>query len=64
MKKCLPLVVAGIVFTLVAICHLLRIMYHWQATIAGHNIPMSVSLIGLIVTAILALWMFAAAAKK
>ena len=64
MNKRLALVVAGIIFSFITLIHLLRLYYHWEVLIAGHNIPMSASLIGLIVTGILALWMFIAASKK
>ena len=61
MNKNLPLIVAGIIFTLVALIHLLRIIYHWEIIISGYVIPMSASIIALIITAIVALWMFLAA---
>ena len=60
MNKRLPLLVAGCVFTLVAVIHLLRLVYHWEILIAGQVIPMSFSVAGLIVAGILALWMFRA----
>ncbi|HHF7366816.1 TPA: hypothetical protein ACPSKY_003780 [Legionella bozemanae] len=64
MGKRIPLVVAGVIFTLVALIHVLRIVYHWQITAAGYNFPMTGSIVALIISAILALWMFVAAAKK
>lgn len=64
MSKKIPLVVSGIIFTLVALIHALRLIYHWHITVSGHSIPMSVSIIGFIVTGILAIWMLVAAAKK
>jgi hypothetical protein len=64
MSKRIALIVAGIIFTLVALIHALRIIYHWKIVIAGHTVPMSASIIALIVTALIALWMFLAAAKK
>jgi len=64
MSKRLPLVVAGIIFSLVAIFHLLRLLYHWHVVMRMEFIPMSVSVCGLIVTSILALWMFLAAIKR
>jgi hypothetical protein len=53
--------VAGIIFSIFAIMHLLRLIYHWKIIIAGSVIPMSVSGIALIVAVILAVWMFSAA---
>ncbi len=64
MNKNLALVVGGIIFSLVAILHFFRLMHQWQVVIDGQNIPMSLSVVGLIITAILALWMFIAAIGK
>jgi hypothetical protein len=55
------LTVAGIIFSIVAIMHLLRVLYHWDVTIAKMKIPMSVSIAGFIASGALAIWMFAAA---
>lgn len=62
MRK-LPLIIAGIIFLLVALMHLLRLVYHWEIIIAGQIIPMSVSVIGLIIAAILAFWLFRTASR-
>lgn len=59
-----PLLIAGIVFAIVAIVHVLRLFYHWDITIAGQVIPMSASIVGLIVAGLLALWMFVAAGRE
>ena len=64
MSKRIPLVVSGIIFAFVALIHYLRLIYHWQITVSGHSVPMSASIIALIVTGLLALWMFVAAAQK
>lgn len=61
MHKRLPLKVAGLIFALVAILHAVRLFYHWEVIINGQVIAMSVSTIGFIVGAILALWMFKSA---
>ncbi len=58
------LVVAGIIFSLVALAHLLRLIYHWPINVDGYHVSMQVSTIGLIITIILAIWMFAAAKTK
>ena len=62
--KRLPLIVSGVVFSIVALMHLLRIIYHWQILIVEYTIPMSVSIIALIISTLLALWMFSAAKKN
>lgn len=55
--KPVPLV-AFLVFSLVAIAHLLRLIFQTEVLIGGTIIPMWVSLVGLTVTGILAvlLW--------
>jgi hypothetical protein len=52
------------VFILVALVHLLRLFYHWEVVVAGQVIPMSASTVGMVVTFILALWMFLAASRN
>jgi len=59
----LPLTVAGIVFALVALMHLLRVIYQWPILIATMSIPMYVSMIGFVVALALAIWMFVARSK-
>ena len=59
--KGMPLIIAGIVFSIVALMHLLRLLYQWQIQIAEYTIPMSVSVVALIIAMLLALWMFIAA---
>lgn len=54
------LMVAGIIFALVALMHLLRIRYKMQITIAGKTIPISISVIGFIISLTLSIWMFVA----
>lgn len=59
MDKKTPLLVAGIVFALVAIAHLWRISTGASILVNGSELPLSASWIGLIVTGLLSLWMFA-----
>lgn len=59
-----PLIIAGIIFSIVALAHLLRVIYHLDIIIAGYTIPISVSIIAFFVAIILALWMFTSAAKS
>jgi hypothetical protein len=62
--KNLALIVAGIVFSLVALAHLVRIFYHALIVISGHSVSIDVSYYGLIISALLAVWMFAASRSK
>jgi hypothetical protein len=41
--------VAAVVFALVALAHLLRLVYGWEVTLAGWLVPLWVSVVGLIV---------------
>ncbi|OGT36466.1 MAG: hypothetical protein A3F11_11805 [Gammaproteobacteria bacterium RIFCSPHIGHO2_12_FULL_37_14] len=60
MDKNVALITAGLVFSIVAIIHILRLYYKFSITIAGKDIPMQASTIGLIISFALALWMFIA----
>lgn len=60
MNKNPPLIVAGVVFALVAFAHLLRLIYGAGVIIAAVEIPMWVSWVGFIVPLILAIWLFTA----
>lgn len=55
------LIVAGIMFGLVTLLHLLRIIYHWPIIIATRIVPIWVSVIGFILPLLLMIWMFTAA---
>ena len=50
--------VAGIIFFVVAIMHLLRVALQVEVTIAGYVLPMWVSILGFVVPLLLAVWMF------
>jgi hypothetical protein len=51
-------IVAAIIFAVVALVHLLRLMYGWVVNIAGGNLPMWTSVLGLVIAGVLAagLW--------
>jgi hypothetical protein len=50
--------VSALIFALVAIGHLVRIIKQWTVLIGSTSIPMSVSWVGLIIAALLAIWGF------
>jgi len=50
--------VSALVFSLVAIGHLLRIIKRWQVQIGPLAVSMSVSWAGFVVAALLAIWGF------
>lgn len=64
MNTRIPLVVAGIIFLLVALAHLLRLVVHFTIMAAGYALPMTVSYVGFVIALVLAIWMFLAALKK
>lgn len=51
-------VVSGTLFSLVALAHLLRILYGMPIVVDAYDVPMTVSWFGLVVPAALAFWAF------
>ena len=51
-------VVSGILFSLVALAHLLRIAFGMEVQVDEFAIPMGLSWVGLIVPGALAIWAF------
>ena len=50
--------VSALIFAVVAVGHLIRIVRGWPVQIASRSVPMSVSWIGLVIAALLAIWGF------
>ena len=50
--------VAAIVFALFALGHAVRLFNHAKVLVAGHQIPMAASWAGLIIAALLSIWMW------
>jgi len=50
--------VSGIIFGVVALLHGLRLVLRWQVRLRSQEIPMSFSVVGLIVAAGLCVWAF------
>jgi len=50
--------VAGIVFFLMAVLHLLRLIFHWEVIVAGFTVPTWPSTLLAALAFILSLWMF------
>ncbi len=59
-----PLIVAGIVFAIVALAHLARIYFQIPVVVGTTEVPFSVNIIGFIVAAILSIWMFRSCKAK
>ena len=54
------LLTAGIFFFIVAVTHLLRLFFKTEVTIGKFKLPVWTSLLGLIISLGLAIWMFMA----
>jgi hypothetical protein len=55
--KDMALLVAGIIFALVALLHLLRVIFKVEIKIGAKVLPMNLSIIGFLVAATVAYWM-------
>jgi len=64
MSKNIALIIAGIIFIIVAILHLVRLIVKLHITVGQWEVLMFVSMIGLILAGALGMWMFISAAKK
>lgn len=53
----LPLLVAGIIFSIIALLHLLRLVIGWSVVIGTFVVPVWWSGVGLIIAGFLAFWM-------
>jgi hypothetical protein len=56
--------VASIIFGIFAIGHLLRLIKQAQVIVGSHTIPMGLSWVALIVSAILCIWMWRLSSGK
>ena len=52
------LIITGIIFVLVAVLHLLRLIYQWPVQIGAISIPIWVSCAGLLIAFVLFVWAF------
>lgn len=57
-------IISGILFSLVALGHLLRVVMGLGVTVDGHVVPMAISWFGFVVPACLAAWAFRIASGK
>ena len=60
----MPLMVAGIIFSLFALLHVLRLVMGWGLIIGTFSVPLWWSGVGLIIAALLAFWMFKSSCCK
>jgi len=64
MSKNTALIVAGAVFITVAILHLVRLTIKPHVALGHWEMPMFISMVGLVLGGVLGIWMFISAAKK
>jgi hypothetical protein len=50
--------VSALIFTIVALGHLVRLSKQWAVHVGPFSVPMSVSWIGLVISALIAIWGF------
>ena len=56
--------VTAVVFAVIGLLHLLRIVIGWEAVVAGWVVPVWISWVGLVVTAVFAFFGFAYGRKE
>ena len=47
---------SGAVFGVIAVVHLLRLLWHWPIDLAGQLVPLWVSWLGLVLSGALSIW--------
>jgi hypothetical protein len=52
------------VFTLVAVLHLLRVVFDWPLNIGGYEVPRGWSFLGVVIAGTLAYWGFSLSRKS
>jgi hypothetical protein len=52
-------VVSALIFAVVAVGHVIRILNRWAVHVGPFSVPMSVSWIGLVISALISVWGFA-----
>jgi hypothetical protein len=55
--------VAGTIFALICLGHLLRIVTRADVLIAGHQLPLWINMVGILIAGALSLWMWRLAAS-
>ena len=58
------LLLSGVIFAVVALLHLLRLVYSWPAQLGAWTMPMGFSWIGLLAAGTLAAWAFSLSARR
>ena len=51
-------IVSALIFAVVAVAHVIRLLNRWAVHVGPFSVPMSVSWIGLVISALLSVWGF------
>jgi hypothetical protein len=51
-------IVSALIFAVVALAHLVRLLNRWPVVIGPYQVPMNVSWVALVVSAVIAIWGF------
>ncbi len=57
------LAISGSIFGVIAILHLIRLVYQWPAQIGAFAVPLWVSWLGLVLASALCVWAYRLASK-
>ena len=63
MDKNQSLMLAAVIFGLIALLHLLRSIFSWSASIAGFNVPVWLSYVAVVLAGCLSWHMYSASKK-
>ena len=58
------LIITGSLFGIIAVLHLVRLIYQWPMQVGTMNIPIIASCAGLLIAAILFIWAFLLVRKQ
>jgi hypothetical protein len=62
-SQTLGLRVAGTIFALICLVHLLRVVTRADVLIAGHQMPLWINMVGILIAGALSLWMWSLSAS-
>ncbi len=58
MSEKLYLTISGVIFAIIALLHLLRILFQWPAMVGVWSVPLVISVMAVIIAGILTFWAF------
>ena len=58
MTEKLYLIISGVIFALIGLLHLARILFQWPVMVGVWTVPLTLSLVAIVVTVVLTFWAF------